>query len=922
MFYLNACSVSMSRPFFYIAVAVGVAVDGANDAYKAVVIEPNGGVRSVHPHWNERSLLLELDPFQGVRRQSASSENDLAPMSSQTSTVKSSWYDDYRKCRDAHGGIAECLPSWLTVLVCAAPATLLVIVATWIGKIIDNPVPRGDREQLEAALLLRQANIQKLVDGLSEERAADWTAEAASRDELLRDRVQRGMGDTLEFADRIRSELDEGVNFAKEAAQEYSQKAREQAAASLVVARKIPDVLAGEMIGIKERVKAYAQQEKLNLADKVSTVMQVLEAMPDSELNAFDSATCLAQMMSQTSFDSTNTGESEGSVRFAPTSVCETETLPDVAFPPLPMIVAASFVPMKLRSLHNTATWDLVYHTGTLFSGFVVIWLSLSSKCHITTFNSWLKSMFFAQLLCIPSAFFVRRWSRVALDELEKDKIELAENSDMQGVADSVPGVGLAQQLQDFRQVSRGLLPWMRALYNYDDITSSIAYKFKQTSDILMMLIGAQILYFCVWYLPGYKRYCGDDVVLAFCTVYSVYYCLTFSISVVKMGWWAFALSAHFGFTFIPSVVIKVARRLDRDSPMPLFQTLAQSFVLRSGSSLLSFEEDVHGAEIDRLKASKDNSTESIKAVRKRLHIIEGLQLDPEVKRLDTMDDVTAHLKETLEQIEPIAALASSAVADSIEEAAEQAQALAAAAEEASRDAAEAVRVGALGKYEEAKNRAEDLAQRAQVLASAAGETVGSVAYAAGGAMQDHIAEATGAKLLVTIVRATGLVSQHAAGDHFFCVCAVDDSELQADNVCQTSEATTTEPVWEQTLALDWRIGEPLVITIYGRSVANTREVGRVVMHSMDFFPSGWSGPLSIEGVPEAELEIHIEPAASLLMRQAHARQSTKDAASAAVAAARAAAQAHSAHAVDSVLEATGLDFHTVLSSASQDTRV
>jgi hypothetical protein len=191
-------------------------------------------------------------------------------------------------------------------------------------------------------------------------------------------------------------------------------------------------------------------------------------------------------------------------------------------------------------------------------------------------------------------------------------------------------------------------------------------------------------------------------------------------------------------------------------------------------------------------------------------------------------------------------------------------------------------------------------------LASAAGEVAVDAMSAAGEAIQDQIVEAGGPKLQVTIVRATGLVSRDAAGDNFFCVCAVHASEHRTGDECQTNEATTTEPVWEETHAMNWRIGESLEFTVYERGVANTREVGRAVMHSMDFFPSGWSGPVPIEGAPEAELDIQIEPAASVLMRQAQARQSTKDAASAALAAANAAARAYSTHAADAVSEYTG----------------
>jgi len=120
--------------------------------------------------------------------------------------------------------------------------------------------------------------------------------------------------------------------------------------------------------------------------------------------------------------------------------------------------------------------------------------------------------------------------------------------------------------------------------------------------------------------------------------------------------------------------------------------------------------------------------------------------------------------------------------------------------------------------------------------------------------------------LAVSILQAHGLQHMnHFTGDHPYVVCEVKhrDWSLQATKV-ETKPVTdgdTLNPFWGETHTLEpWHEGEPLEFSVYDKGLIGSKTEGKVVLGPELFFPNGFSGMLSISGLPHAMLHVIIRP--------------------------------------------------------------
>jgi len=121
-------------------------------------------------------------------------------------------------------------------------------------------------------------------------------------------------------------------------------------------------------------------------------------------------------------------------------------------------------------------------------------------------------------------------------------------------------------------------------------------------------------------------------------------------------------------------------------------------------------------------------------------------------------------------------------------------------------------------------------------------------------------------KIAVSILQAHGLQHMnHFTGDHPYVVCEVKhrDSSREATKV-ETKPVTsgdTLNPFWGETHTLGpWHEGESLEFTVYDKGLIGSKTEGKVVLGPELFFPNGFSGMLTISGLPQAMLHVIIRP--------------------------------------------------------------
>merc|ERR1711933_429866 len=133
--------------------------------------------------------------------------------------------------------------------------------------------------------------------------------------------------------------------------------------------------------------------------------------------------------------------------------------------------------------------------------------------------------------------------------------------------------------------------------------------------------------------------------------------------------------------------------------------------------------------------------------------------------------------------------------------------------------------------------------------------------------MVPTMAQATGPqRLAVSILQAHGLQHMnHFTGDHPYVVCEVQhrDSSLEPTKV-ETKPVTdgdTQNPFWGETHTLGpWHEGESLEFTVYDKGLIGSKAEGEIILGPEIFFPNGFSGMLSISGLPHAMLHVIVRP--------------------------------------------------------------
>jgi hypothetical protein len=135
--------------------------------------------------------------------------------------------------------------------------------------------------------------------------------------------------------------------------------------------------------------------------------------------------------------------------------------------------------------------------------------------------------------------------------------------------------------------------------------------------------------------------------------------------------------------------------------------------------------------------------------------------------------------------------------------------------------------------------------------------------------MVPTMAQAAGPhKLAVSILQAHGLQQMNNfTGDHPYVVCEVkhlDSSRTTKVETKPVTEGDTLNPFWGETHTLGpWHEGEPLEFTVYDKGLIGSKTEGKVLLGPELFFPNGFSGMLSISGLPHSMLHVIIRPLGS-----------------------------------------------------------
>jgi len=139
-------------------------------------------------------------------------------------------------------------------------------------------------------------------------------------------------------------------------------------------------------------------------------------------------------------------------------------------------------------------------------------------------------------------------------------------------------------------------------------------------------------------------------------------------------------------------------------------------------------------------------------------------------------------------------------------------------------------------------------------------------------------------KLQISILQALGLQHMnHFTGDHPYVTCQVrhldERTEVVKVETKPATEGDTLNPFWGETHTLGpWSPGEALEFTIYDKGLLGAKTEGKVVLPTEAFYPQGFSGMLTISGLPHATLHVIIRSLGAMVTEAAAAETLTTDA--------------------------------------------
>eukprot|EP00927_Polykrikos_kofoidii_P084287 TRINITY_DN8839_c0_g1_i3.p1 TRINITY_DN8839_c0_g1~~TRINITY_DN8839_c0_g1_i3.p1 ORF type:complete len:1250 (+),score=240.71 TRINITY_DN8839_c0_g1_i3:677-4426(+) len=117
-------------------------------------------------------------------------------------------------------------------------------------------------------------------------------------------------------------------------------------------------------------------------------------------------------------------------------------------------------------------------------------------------------------------------------------------------------------------------------------------------------------------------------------------------------------------------------------------------------------------------------------------------------------------------------------------------------------------------------------------------------------------------KLHVSIVRAVGLKRLNFTGDKVWCSCYVRSGEQDISAKLQTNAIVNTfDPEWNETSEMEpWSVGDPLEFVIEDQGSLGSKAEGSVMLPSDKFYPKGFDGELTINGLEHATLCVRVVP--------------------------------------------------------------
>jgi hypothetical protein len=479
------------------------------------------------------------------------------------------------------------MPSWVAVLIGGTAAALIVICTNMVGGRLAHPLPffASDEQKLKDQIEQARDKVKVLESALQAKRAqeiAEAEAEAArqrgetppnagpSHDELV--------GEMLYRTQEVQTQAVGAVNDSIK-----------QAAPLLARASHVQSILTEKLKDVRERSADLAMREAGNMYAKMKDTMGMDEA-GDVVMSTSSSMVAGADFSSWFRVDDEN----------------------ELDPPPFALLLGGMFAPAQITSTRSQSNSQIVWNSLIVATCTACAIIDGHHDCPDKLVWAWFYGMLILNAVDVMCCSFIASRCASALCRLTDD----------QDRSKRITKTGNAVW-DTYILLQANSTQFFKAYFEYQHIIDSPIYTLQKLLQFVSIFWGSFGIYVTCHDIVQDTLACDAKVMVWFMHAYSFFFLLFLTWTALSLIVWV--LNKLSEFTYVTAPLMETAKEADEEVPfgLPLFVTLARTFLLRNASTLLLIK--ARQVDNDVAKLEKE-SAEAKKRLEKRLYELEGLE--------------------------------------------------------------------------------------------------------------------------------------------------------------------------------------------------------------------------------------------------------------------------------------------------------
>jgi len=434
------------------------------------------------------------------------------------------------------------LPSYVAVLVGGTIAALIVICTNSIGGRLAHPLPflASDEQKMKDQIEQARDKVRLLQAAVQ--------AKCLQEEALAEDEARRAAGDAKKPDGPTRDELVGEMLYRTQEVQRSAVGAAndtmKQAAPLIARASHVQNVLKESMTGVQERVGDLALKEATQMYAKMKDAIGVEDG------NLLDSA------------ELPNWFKADDESELDP--------------PPFALLLGGMFAPAQIKMTRSQCQSQIIWNSIILATCVACFTMDGHHGCPDRLVWAWIYGMLILNAIDVVCCSCIAARCATAIGTLQEDEDATTR---IRKTGNGVWDMFITLQANSGQ--------FFKAYFAYQNVVDSPIYTMQRFMGFVSLGWGIFGMWITIEDVVKDTLTCDAKIILWFMHTYSWFFLLFLTWTALGLVLWL--LRKLSGFTFVTAPIMKEAKEADDEVPfrLPLFQTLARSFLLRDSSTML-----------------------------------------------------------------------------------------------------------------------------------------------------------------------------------------------------------------------------------------------------------------------------------------------------------------------------------------------